>query len=358
MLLVHSTHLENEVLFAPALLNGLSCQSLKIVTGFIDCGRIFTHLIALKDGSHGNDKIYIGGIHIEIILGMTKGVNLTHRKHQKICDAVRRINQTPGMPRIICRYIYTGKEVHSKLYIWSCRRVPKIAFCGSANYTLNAFQKRRECMTDCDAVEAEQYYCELLTDSVDCLDPNISTVMRFTDKSVDDSQEEVDEDNLENLSYDNYVHRIPIDELRVSLLKANGDVGYGSGINWGIRPNGTKRNRNQAYIPYNVKNRKEGFFPDRLHPNDKNCPLFKVVTKDMGAFYMRMAQQGNKGLQSAEDNAIIGKWLRQKLGLNDGDFITLSHLLTYGSTEVIFKKFSNDIYTMDFEPSHPEGVRL
>ena len=71
--------------------------------------------------------------------------------------------------------------------------------------------------------------------------------------------------------------------ITVSLLKsarAGNDVGYGSGINWGIRPNGTKRNPNQAYIPYNKADRKNGFFPDKRKKGEKNCPIFKVVTKE------------------------------------------------------------------------------
>lgn len=354
MLFVHSDDIENAVLYMPALISGLSCHSLRIVTGFMDCGRIFTHLIALRDGASGKDKVYVNGIRIEIILGMTKGANLTLKKHQKICDTIARINQTPGMPHISCRYIYNGKEVHSKVYVWSNHGNPQIAYCGSANYTINAFQKRRECMVECDANDAVQYYESLLGDSIDCMNTSIMSFMHFSEGVTIDAQEEIDDDNLENLNFDDYKNRVPIDTLRVSLLKANGGVGFGSGINWGIRPNGTKRDRNQAYIPYNVKNRKEGFFPDRINPDDKNCPLFKVITKEMGAFYMRMAQQNNKGLHSAENNAIIGKWIRQKLGIPDGEFVTLECMLEYGATEVIFKKFSNGVYTLEYEPETHE----
>lgn len=57
----------------------------------------------------------------------------------------------------------------------------------------------------------------------------------------------------------------PVATLNVSLLRADGsDTGYGSGINWGIRKNGTKRNRNQAYIPYNHQDKVEGFFLTEL----------------------------------------------------------------------------------------------
>lgn len=30
----------------------------------------------------------------------------------------------------------------------------------------------------------------------------------------------------------------------------------------------------------------------RISPDNENCPIFKVITRDFGSFHMRMAQQG------------------------------------------------------------------
>ena len=65
---------------------------------------------------------------------------------------------------------------------------------------------------------------------------------------------------------------------------------------------------------------------------------------------MRLAQAGNKGIHSADSNAIIGMWLRQKLGVPAGTFITKEMLESYGSTRVTFKKYEDDIYVLEFEP--------
>ena len=204
-------------------------------------------------------------------------------------------------------------------------------------------------MTDCDPNEAKAYYNSLYKDSIDCFDPDIEIKMSFAETAVP-FIEDVSDDNIEKLSYEEYAQKTPIDQIRVSLLMAKGDVGYGSGINWGIRPNGTPRNRNQAYIPYNKKDRKAGFFPERVNPNDKHCPLFKVITKEVGAFYMRLAQDRDKGIHSADSNAIIGKWIREKIGAFDGQFVTKEMLERYGATSVVFKKYENDIYVLEFEP--------
>ena len=340
--------LEKNILLNPARIDGAACNKLRIVTGYMDCDRISSHLIALKDGLARDNKIYTSGIKIEIILGMYKGSGITKKKHSNICRTIDRLRNTYGMPKISCRYISTGQEVHSKIYVWLAGNLPSVAFCGSVNYTINAFHKRRECMVPCDPSSADNYYTTLLKDTVDCFDPSIDSIMHFPDTPA--AALDADINDLDTLSYEQFSNKEPLDTISVSLLTATGDVGHGSGINWGIRPNGLARNHNQAYIPYNQKDRKTGFFPERIHPDDKNCPLFKVITKDGGAFYMRLAQSDNKGIQSAESNAIIGKWLRDKIGVSDGTFITKEMLDAYGTSRVVFKKYDNDIYILEYEP--------
>lgn len=254
------------------------------------------------------------------------------------------------MPKLSCRYICSGSEVHSKIYIWShpyrTEELPFRAFCGSLNYTTNAFYKRRESVAMCNAISAYMYYKELLPDTVDCFDPLASERLKnIVNKNAADA-EEPDNSEKDYLLYDSMA---PIDTLRVSLLRADeSDTGYGSGINWGIRKNGTKRNPNQAYIPYNQKDKKIGFFPDRLNPNDKNCPMFKVITKDFGSFHMRMAQDNNKALHSVESNAILGEWIRKRINAPLGGYVTKQMLELYGKTYVTFRKYDNNIFLLDF----------
>lgn len=64
---------------------------------------------------------------------------------------------------------------------------------------------------------------------------------------------------------------------------------------------------------------------------------------------MRLAQAGEKAIHSAENNAIIGKWIRDKIGVPDGEFITKEMLERYGTTRVVFKKYENNIYILEFE---------
>ena len=255
------------------------------------------------------------------------------------------------MPHICCKYICNGPEVHSKIYIWSqsdeqMKPTPRIAYCGSLNYTMNAFYKRRETVSMCDPNSAYRYYKDLLPDTIDCFDPAATDRLRKVVNNSHDAMAETDNSEKDYLMYDAMK---PAATLNISLLKADGsDTGYGSGINWGIRRNGTKRNRNQAYIPYNHQDKEEGFFPDRIHPDDENCPMFRVITKDFGSFHMRMAQQNNKAIHSVESNSILGEWIRRKIGAPSDGYVTKQMLELYGRTYVTFRKYSDGTYLLDF----------
>ena len=344
-----TSNFDEPVLYDPARVEfPTPCSSLKIITAFTDCDRISTHMIELAEGIKNNR--FIKGISVEIILGMTKS-SLSQKKHEDICRMIRFLNSTKGMPKVSCRYICQGPEVHSKIYLWMAPDsqvgyFPYIAFCGSLNYTMNAFYKRRESVSMCNPMEAFKYYKELLPDTIDCFDPDVSEKLKNVVNNTSDTFVEPDNSEKDYLVYD---QESPVDVLNVSLLRSDGsDTGYGSGINWGIRKNGTKRDQNQAYIPYNHKDKRPGFFPDRINPDDENCPMFKVITKDFGSFHMRMAQQGNKALHSVESNAILGEWIRKRIGAPSGGYVTKQMLELYGKTYVTFRKYADGTYLLDF----------
>ena len=336
---LYTEKLEDYILLNPA--KEFGCNSLKIITGYTDTECIYRHLINLSDLGKNNK------FSIEVILGMINSKGLTAKKHLLINQIISRIKTNPKMPSFTCRYKISGQDIHSKVYIWFKDDKPFCAFCGSANYTINAFLKRRECMTICDSSEAEKYFEKLLPDTILSTDSTVKEKITLAKKEEADS--EIDTYNLENLNWEMFANKEPIDTCKISLLQSDGkETGYGSGLNWGIRPNGTKRDKNQAYIPYNKADRKEGFFPLKDKPEIKNNPLFKVVPKGFPPFFMRVAQQGNKGIHTAESNALLGQFFRQKLNVKDGTFITKEMLEKYGKTYVVFKKYPNDIYVLDF----------
>ena len=60
------------------------------------------------------------------------------------------------------------------------------------------------------------------------------------------------------------------------------------------------------------------------------------------------AQAKGKALETPESNAIIGEWIRHKLGVPDGTYITKQMLDQYGKTKVLFKKYEDGIYTLEY----------
>lgn len=336
---MYTDNLEKSILLNPA--KELGCTSLKIITGYTDTECIYRHLINLSDMGKNNK------FSVEMILGMTASNGLSEKKHSDLNRLVNIINSNSKMPKFICRYKVDGKDIHSKVYIWMKDNEPVLAFCGSANYSMNAFFKRRECMTDCNSFGANDYFNELKKDTILATDETVSNKIHFSKRKNMDF--EIDKYNLENLNWDMFRDKKPLDTCKISLLTADGkSTGFGSGVNWGIRRNGIKRNLNQAYIPYNKKDKKEGFFPLKTDKNIKNNPIFKVIPNDFEPFFMRVAQQGNKGIHTAENNALLGEFFRKKLKIPSGTKITKKMLVSYGKTYVVFKKYENDIYVLDF----------
>ncbi|OTP86755.1 hypothetical protein B5S42_12510 [Gilliamella apicola] len=135
-----------------------------------------------------------------------------------------------------------------------------------------------------------------------------------------------------------------IDTVILSLLDSNThETHLSSGLNWGQRKN---REPNQAYIPVPAKVVRTGFFP----PGGKH---FEVLTDDSEYLILRLEQDNDKAITTPENNSILGKYFRNRLGLNTGEFVTREHLEKYGRTDVTFYKTSNGEYLLDFsKPSN------
>lgn len=328
--------MKDSILLNPA--KELGCTSLRIITGYTDIECIYKHLINLADIGKNNK------FSVDMILGMTNSPGISKKKHEDINRLIMNIKDNKGMPNFVCRYKILGKEIHSKVYIWLKNNEPLIAFCGSANYSMNAFFKHRECMTDCDSKKAEQYFEQLLSDTILATDPLVLQKIKFSKKKQLTS--EIDKYNLENITWNMFSNKKPLDVCTISLLTSDGTgTGNVSGVNWGQRGG---RNSDEAYIPYNSQDKKEGFFPLKTDEKEKHNPLFKVIAQDFSPFLMRVAQEGNKGLHSAENNSLLGQFIRKRLGVPRGTFITKEMLEKYGKTYVEFRKYADDIFLLYF----------
>jgi hypothetical protein len=230
-----------------------------------------------------------------------------------------------------CQYVYNRPAVHSNLYIWLNNNQPFVAFAGSANYTQTGFStNRREYIVPCDAQEAYEYYCKIDKDTITCNHAEVEEYIQFTKKhSILDLEESKMLDRYESIT--------------LSLLTRDGTVGFGSGINWGHRRNGIKREPNQAYIPLPHKFAVSGFFP-------LNEQHFTVQTDDGHQLILRVEQQNDKAITTPLNNSELGEYIRNRIGIANGAFIKKADLECYGRTDVTFYLLDKDeeLYYMDF----------
>ncbi len=123
----------------------------------------------------------------------------------------------------------------------------------------------------------------------------------------------------------------------IQLLDKNGDVQYG--LNWGQRE---KRDPNQAYLQLTPEIYKSDFFPEK-------GSYFIVTTDDHQTLILNRAQKGyGTALQTPENNAIIGKYIRQRLGVESEKEITKEAIKAYGRDSIDIYKIDNIHFTMDF----------
>lgn len=307
----------NESLVQKVLIDPIKdgANKLIIISGYASHNMASWHLKEINEQS-------LSPIEISLIIGMCSKDGLNQDIHNGIKELVD-LND-PVYSRFNCNYVFQGNPTHSKVYIWFKDNKPIKAFTGSANYTQKGFSsKQREYMVECDANEAYQYYLTLEEDTIFCNHSEVEEYIKFS------------------ASRSGVTTGVKQEKITLSLLTRTGKIGHGSGINWGIRPNGTKRNRNQAYIPVPAEIVRSEFFPlEKTH--------FSVMTDDGKHLICRLEQAGNKALTTPLNNALLGEYIRNRLGVANGAFVTKEMLEKYGRTHITFTKIDDELFYMDF----------
>ena len=181
-------------------------------------------------------------------------------------------------------------------------------------------------MADTDPILVTQFQASVLRSTADCLDSDIKNKVALTEtRQIADSASET---------------------VTLSLLnRRTGDTPSRSGINWGQR---ASRDRNQAYINIPADIGRSGFFPNRFEQ-------FTVLTDDGDSFIMVRAQDGGKGLHTTQNNALLGEYLRARMRVPSGHYVTRQHLVEYGRTDVTLTKIDDETYLLDFRPNMGPG---
>lgn len=128
------------------------------------------------------------------------------------------------------------------------------------------------------------------------------------------------------------------DRIRIGLLSRGGQVPTRSGLNWGQRPG---RNGNESYIAIPVQHARANFFPEIGQS-------FRTRTDSGFILSLVRCQQGGKALQSLPHNQILGRYLRERLGVATGLPISKAQLIGYGRTDIEFVRLNNAEYFLNF----------
>ena len=69
---------------------------------------------------------------------------------------------------------------------------------------------------------------------------------------------------------------------------------------------------------------------------------------------MRVEQDGDKAITCPDDNAMLGRYFRERIGVESGKAITAAALYNYGKTSVVFTKLNDELFYMDFSNGREE----
>lgn len=322
--MIIANNLANKVLFEP-ILNDVN--QLFVVSGYATPNMASWFLKNANNfiEAHRLNK----KIELKLIVGMAPfdGLSISvHEGFQELC--------TTDLPKYIsefmCSYIYDNVPIHSKLYIWAKNEIPVVAFMGSANFSQMAFgSKRNEILVECNAIEAYEYYLKAEEKTIYCTHGEIEDhIILYPAHPILDNENKLNQT----------LQGTDIEKVALSLLSKTGETGTKSGINWGQRD---KRNPNQAYIGLPSKIAKMGFFP-------LNKQHFTVITDDGHQLILRVEQENNKAITTPLSNAQLGEYLRNRIGVANGAYVTKGDLIRYGRTDIDFYKLDEEQYYMDF----------
>ncbi len=315
----------DDVLINPVR-EGADC--LKIISGYATSAMAFHHLedLSKKDLS----------LKIILLVGMCSvdGISVSNHK------GFQNIVSSKYSENFSCSYLFKNPPVHSKLYIWTKKGSIYKTFIGSANYTQNAFSnKQREVVAELYDSNVLDYYNSLEADSIYCNHQDTEGMINiYNDRNYFRRAwiEESSQYSKVKLS-----NPVGVEKVTISLLSnRTGDIQNVGGLNWGQRAG---RDPNQAYIQLPPEVYRSDFFPVRgTH--------FTVVTDDSKTFICTRAQKSEEGhaIETPHNNALLGEYFRNRMGLSNGEFISRQLMERYGRTDVTFYKFDDENYYMDF----------
>lgn len=231
-------------------------------------------------------------------------------------------------------YLQGNPPVHCKAYAWYQDTKPKIGFSGSANYSQPGF------FSNYQLNQISNDNPELIKGLFDDLLVRSMAIERFVFSGVENVISQEPRTTIHGSVVPGaLIWEIPNVRVRISFLARDGSLPQRSGLNWGQRPE-QGREPNQAYLSLKGDSRREDFLPPLTE-------TFTLITDDNHSFDCVVAQSDRKAIHSTLDNSELGKYIRNRIGVDLDAPVLLSDLERYGRTDFTIEKLNEETFLLD-----------
>ena len=265
--------------------------------------------------------------------------------------------------------LYSSMPVHAKCYIWFNRGEVVHALIGSANFSTNGLTtpyKEVLAETTADTFRPLDEYVKLImNEAISCEDAVVKNNRRRNRSTVINEEE-----------YDPDVCSMPL----YIIERGQEVVPTASGINWGMaRLRGSHVNINDAYIRIgaNLLEQYPQLFPKKqkepseeenvIRRNHRHNDSIEIIWDDgtsmTGLLEGSIPKNENgqtvlypKQISTTPRKAILGKYLRERMGVQEGRAITLEDFERYGRKTIEISLQGEGIYYFDFSIDNDQST--
>ena len=285
-------------------------------------------------------------VEIIVIYGMYGSNGISAPLHNALVDLHRNMSNV--------KIYYSIKSIHSKIYYKLSGENISSILMGSANFSVSGLRNDyKEVLSDVNEnsyKEFQDYLAYVQNLCVECTDESIkvNNILKVSNQNR----------KKENLLLNNI--------CRISLLDRNGKAPSKSGLNWSHSKGHVALG--DAYIPIrkdSIKKFPSMFPPKKYVGGNENENLTGKRRRendeveliwDDGYIMVGLLEGQNKidnmiypkQLSSSPNKSIMGKYLRERLGVSLDHIITKRDLMKYGRTHIDISLISEGIYYVDF----------
>ena len=277
--------------------------------------------------------------HTTVIYGMYGAEGIQSSLHAALLQKHRTIDNID--------ILYSTMPVHAKCYVWKYKGEVVHALVGSANFSANGL-----------TMPLKEVLAETTVDTFGPLDEYISAVK---DKAISCEDAVVRKNKTKTAQKpqaapnDKDVCSLPL----FSLSKGMKYVPKASNLNWGLCENANVT-PDDACIRISTENIRNytKFFPAKQSENnavevlwDDGTLMTCLLEGSQPVRVEGVVSKYPKQISSHPSKGIMGRYLRKRLGVPDGQLVTMADLVKYGRDTVDVSLQGEGIYYFDFSVS-------